>query len=69
MQKLTRTQHLKRLAPFFLLGPISGPLIAGVVFNFREHRPVLGTLYGIALAEYVLLLPGLVAKLGLDAFS
>lgn len=46
-----------RVAPFLLIGPISGPLLAGVVFNFREGRPVLGSLYAIALAEFVVLLP------------
>lgn len=55
----------KRLAPFFLLGPISGPLLAGVVFNFREGRPVLAGLYAIALIEFIVLLPLLVAELGL----
>jgi len=55
----------KRLAPFFLLGPISGPLAAGVVFNFREGRPVLATLYAVALVELTLLLPVIVATLGL----
>ena len=54
----------KRLAPFFLLGPISGPLLAGVVFNFREGRPVLGSLYAIALAEFFVLLPWFTAALG-----
>ncbi len=58
--------RLKRLAPYFLLGPISGPLLAGVVLNFRGGRPVLGSLYGIALAEYTFLLPAVVAKLGLN---
>ena len=57
--------RFKRLAPFFLVGPISGPLLAGVMFNFRGGRPVLGALYAIALAEYVLLLPSLAAKLSL----
>ena len=28
-----------RVAPFLVFGPISGPLMAGVVFNFREGRP------------------------------
>ncbi|MGH6908632.1 MAG: hypothetical protein ACREE0_00505 [Phenylobacterium sp.] len=54
--------RIKRLAPFFLVGPISGPLLAGVVFNFRDGRPVLGGLYVIALVEYTFLLPALVAK-------
>ena len=55
----------KRLAPFFLVGPISGPLLAGVVFNFREGRPVLGSLYAVALAEFVVLLPWVTAALGM----
>lgn len=57
--------RIKRLAPFFLVGPISGPLLAGVVFNFREGRPVLGSLYAIALAEITVLLPVITANLGL----
>ncbi len=59
--------RIKRLAPFFLVGPISGPLLAGVVFNFKDGRPVLAGLYAIALVEYTFLLPILVAKLGLKA--
>ncbi len=57
--------RFKRLAPYFLVGPISGPLLAGVVINFREGRPILSALYAIALVQYVILLPTLVAKLGL----
>lgn len=57
--------RLKRIAPFLLLGPISGPLTAGVIFNFREGRPVLGSLYAIALVEVVVLLPLITASLGL----
>jgi hypothetical protein len=53
-----------RIAPFFLIGPISGPLLAGVIFNFREGRPVLSSLYAIALAEYVILLPLLTVHFG-----
>jgi hypothetical protein len=56
---------LRRIAPFLLIGPISGPLLAGVVFNFREGRPVLGSLYGVLLTQYVVLLPFVTAKLGL----
>lgn len=55
----------KRLAPFFLLGPITGPLVAGVVFNFREGRPVLAAMYAVALVELTLLLPLLVGRIGL----
>ena len=55
----------KRLAPFFLLGPITGPLAAGVVFNLREGRPVLATLYAVALVELTVLLPVIVGVYGL----
>jgi hypothetical protein len=57
--------RFKRLAPFFLAGPISGPLLAGVVLNFRQGRPVLGSLYAILLAEITIFLPAITAKLGL----
>ena len=59
--------RFKRLAPFFLVGPISGPLLAGVVFNVRGGRPILAGLYAIALIEYTFLLPALVAKFTLLA--
>jgi hypothetical protein len=58
--------RFKRLAPYFLIGPISGPLLAGVVINYRDGRPILGTLYAILLIQYVTLLPALVAKLGMN---
>ncbi|KQW68100.1 hypothetical protein ASE17_06475 [Phenylobacterium sp. Root77] len=58
--------RFKRLAPYFIVGPISGPLLAGVVINFREGRPVLGGLYAIALVQYLLLLPTITAQLGLN---
>jgi hypothetical protein len=57
--------RLKRLAPYLLVGPVSGPLLAGVVFNAREGRPVLAGLYAIALVEFTLLLPYVIASLGL----
>ena len=57
--------RVKRLAPFFLAGPISGPLLAGVVLNFKEGQPVLAGLYAIALAEITVFLPLITAKLGL----
>ena len=57
--------RFRRLAPFFLAGPISGPLLAGVVLNFKEGRPVLGSLYAVLLAEVTVFLPLITAKLGL----
>ncbi len=61
----TVSPRVKRLAPFFLAGPISGPLLAGAVLNFKEGRPVLAALYAIALAEITIFLPLITAKLGL----
>ena len=52
-----------RLAPFFLIGPISGPFVAGILFNFRDGRPVLGSLYAVALALYLMILPIMAVKL------
>ena len=57
--------RFKRLAPYFLIGPISGPLVAGVLTNLRGGRPVLATLYAIALFEYAFLLPTLAVKMGI----
>ncbi|HUZ12592.1 MAG TPA: hypothetical protein VMU93_07090 [Caulobacteraceae bacterium] len=57
--------RIRRLAPFLLAGPISGPLLAGAVLNFKEGRPVLGSLYAFALAEITIVLPLITAKLGL----
>jgi hypothetical protein len=57
--------RFRRLAPYFIVGPISGPLLAGVVINFREGRPVLASLYAVALVQYAILLPAIVGKLGI----
>lgn len=54
-----------RVAPFLLAGPISGPLLAGAVLNAREGRIVLAALYAIAFLEVSILLPYVVASLGL----
>ncbi len=61
-----RLRGVARVLPFFAIGPISGPLVAGIVFNLKDGRPVLAGLYSIALLEYVVLLPAVVAKLGLN---
>jgi hypothetical protein len=54
--------RIKRLAPYLLLGPVSGPLVAGIVHNFRGGRPVLGSMYAVLLLEFIYLLPVLSAK-------
>jgi hypothetical protein len=55
----------RRLAPFLDAGPISGPLLAGAVINFRGGRPVLASLYALALALFTLLIPALAARISL----
>jgi hypothetical protein len=60
-----RFAKLKRLAPYLLLGPITGPLCAAMVHHYRGGRPVLATLYGIAMVEIIVLLPVITAGLGL----
>jgi hypothetical protein len=59
-----RFARMKKLAPYLLLGPITGPLAAAMVHNFREGRPVLASLYGIAMVEIIVLLPVITAALG-----
>ena len=53
----------RRLAPFFAAGPISGPLLAGAVLNFRNGHPVLASLYAVALALFTLLLPAIAVRI------
>ena len=48
-----RASALRRLAPYFLLGPVSGPLTAGVVNNLRGGRPFLASMYGFLLASWL----------------
>jgi hypothetical protein len=54
--------RVARLAPFFVLGPISGPLTAGVVLNLRDRRPVLASLYALTLSLWLTLGPLEVAR-------
>lgn len=59
-----RFPRLKKLAPYLLLGPITGPLAAAMVHHYRGGRPVLASLYGIAMVEIIVLLPVITAALG-----
>jgi len=38
-----------RIAPWLILGPITGLLAEGMYRNIRAHNPVLASLYGVAL--------------------
>jgi hypothetical protein len=56
--------RFRKIAPYLLLGPISGLLVYGAVYNFRDGRPVIASLYGAALVAFSVGLPYLVAVLG-----
>ena len=43
------------------LGPISGPLVARMVVNWRRGDRLLAAMYGVAVVETALLLPLLAA--------
>lgn len=58
-------ERFKRIAPYLLLGPISGLLVAGVVFNVKAGRPMLAAMYVTLLIQYVVLLPYVTAALGI----
>jgi hypothetical protein len=57
------SQRLKRIAPFLLLGPITGPLVAGVVLNIRDRNWVLAGMYAVLTVELTLATPILTAAL------
>jgi hypothetical protein len=69
MFKAIASRRVARLAPFFALGPISGPLTAGIVLNFRDGRPVLASLYSLVLGFWLVLAPVEVAHLLPDAIA
>jgi hypothetical protein len=44
-----RVKTFRQIAPWLLLGPITGFLMAGVYRNASKHEPILTSLYGLAL--------------------
>jgi len=59
-------KRLIAAAPYMLLGPITGPLTAGVVRNLRKGHPVLAGLYAVAIVEIMVALPLVTTKLTLN---
>jgi hypothetical protein len=55
--------RLKRLLPYLVLGPVSGPLMAGLVGCVRDRRPWMAAVYAVALVEFFVLLPVWAARL------
>lgn len=58
--------RFKRMAPYLLLGPVTGPLAFGLVASLRDRHPILAALYALAILEFWLVTPLLVARLGLQ---
>lgn len=56
---------LVRVAPFLIAGPITGPFLAGVYYNWREGRRFLAALYAMAALEAIIILPSVAANLAL----
>ena len=55
-------RRIGELTAYASMGPVSGPLAAGMVRSLRNRRPVLAGLYAVALVEAFFLLPYLLAK-------
>jgi predicted membrane protein len=56
-------QRTTKWAAIAALGPISGPLVARMLVNWRRGDHVLAVIYGVAVLETALLLPVLATRL------
>ena len=50
---------MRRMLPFLLLGPLTGPLTAGLVFAVRAGRFGMAAVYAVGMVEVVFGLPAL----------
>ena len=53
---------MKRVLPFLLLGPLTGPLVAGFFFTVREQRFGMAAVYVLGALEVALGLPTIFAR-------
>jgi hypothetical protein len=53
---------LKRVLPFLLLGPLTGPLTAGLLFTFRAQRFGMAAVYALGLVEVAFGLPAILTR-------
>jgi hypothetical protein len=56
-----RLDRVATVAPYLVLGPVSGFLVQMIRRRLRDGRPVLASMYGILLVQFTLLL-GYVAE-------
>jgi hypothetical protein len=54
--------RLKHIAPFLLLGPLTGPLVAGLLASVSAQRPFMVFIYALGLIEVALGLPAILTK-------
>jgi hypothetical protein len=54
--------HVRRMLPFLLLGPLTGPLTAGLIFTAREGRFGMAAVYLVGVVEVVFGLPTLLLR-------
>jgi len=54
--------RLKYIAPFLLLGPLTGPLVAGLFASLSAQRPFMVFIYALGLIEVAVGLPTILAK-------
>lgn len=63
MQLRVSPGRLARFAGYAALGPITGPLAAGLTRSLRAGHPVLAALYALAILEAWALLPLILVQL------
>jgi hypothetical protein len=54
--------RLMRVAPFLILGPLTGPLVAGLLSNLKKGRHVMGGFYAFGIVEVLLGLPAILVR-------
>jgi hypothetical protein len=55
--------RLPRWAPYAILGPITGPLTLRLVRSLEARRPLLASVYAVAIVETYVILPLVLAAL------
>lgn len=53
---------MRRMLPFLLLGPLTGPLAAGLLFAVKAGRIGMAAVYALGVIEVVLGLPALLSR-------
>ena len=54
--------RLMRVAPFLVLGPLTGPLAAGLLSSLKKGRHAMGGVYALGIVEVLLGLPAILVK-------